>query len=68
MAKTSVHERLASSTPKSLFDPMPRSNIKTMSEMNKKVKVKAKNVSVNGEVMYLCLLDVNSFESPYNLS
>ena len=47
---------------KSLYDPIPRSNVKTMSDMNKSVKVHNKNVSLNGEVMYLRLLAVNALK------
>ena len=35
---------LASDNPKSFYAPIPRSNIKTMKEMNKKVKIKSKRV------------------------
>ena len=47
---------------KSFYDPLPKANIKTMADMQKTVKVKAKNVVMNGEVMYLRLLAVNSFK------
>lgn len=61
-----VQERLApeeGGTPrKSFFDPLPRSNVKTMSELNKTVKVHNKNISLNGEVMYLRLLAVNAMK------
>ena len=53
---------LASDNPKSFYAPIPRSNIKTMKEMNKKVKIKSKNVSIKGETMYLRLLAVNAIK------
>ena len=53
-------ERLAPDSPKSFYDPLPRSNIKTMTDMRKKVKIRSKHISINGEVMYLRLLAVNS--------
>lgn len=53
---------LASDNLKSFYAPIPRSNIKTMKEMNKKVKIKSKNVSVKGETMYLRLLAVSAIK------
>jgi len=53
---------LASDNPKSFYAPIPRSNIKTMKEMNEKVKIKSKNVSIKGETMYLRLLAVNAIK------
>ena len=40
---------------KSLYDPIPRSNIKTMANMHQKVKVKYKDVTLDGEVMYFAI-------------
>ena len=45
---------------KSLYDTIPRSTIKTMVNMHQKVKVKHKDVTIDGEVMYLRLLAVNA--------
>ena len=45
---------------KSFYDPLPKSNVKTMSDMNKTVKIRAKNFSLSGEATYLRLLAVNS--------
>lgn len=45
---------------KSFYDPLPRPNIKTMSDMTKTVKVKNKTLRVSGETMYLRLLAINS--------
>lgn len=45
---------------KSLQNPLQRSQVKTMSEMRQKVKVRNKNISINAEIMYLRLLAVNS--------
>lgn len=66
-AKSFVKERLVKEEDqekpnKSLYDALPRSNVKTMTDMKKSVKVKAKNVSMNGEVMYLRLLAVNALK------
>ena len=60
MADKFVSERLAPDSPKSFYDPLARSNIKTMTDMRKKVKIRSKHISINGEVMYLRLLAVNS--------
>jgi hypothetical protein len=43
---------------KSLYDAIPRSGIKTMSDMRRKVRVCYKDVTIDGEVMYLRLLAV----------
>jgi hypothetical protein len=45
---------------KSLYDAITRSAIKTMTDMQRKVKVHHKDVTINGEVMYLRLLAVNA--------
>ena len=37
---------------KSVNDPLPKANVKTMADMQKAVKVKTKSVVMNGEVMY----------------
>lgn len=48
-------------TPKrSFYDPLPRSKMKTMSDMQKTARINTKNVSMNGEVMYLRLMAVNA--------
>ena len=64
LAESFVQERLVAkenNTPsKSFYAPMKRTTIKTMSSMAKSVKVKSKNVSVPGEVMYLRLLAINN--------
>ena len=67
MAASFVQERLVMDPHlgkplKSLYDPLRRSNVKTMGEMKKSVKVRAKNVSMNGEVMYLRLLALNALK------
>ena len=48
--------------PKSFYDPLPKSGVKTMADMQKTVRVKSNNVAINGEVMYLRLLAVNAFK------
>ena len=65
MAEKFVSERFIvpdgkAATKKSFYDTLPRSNVKTMSEMHKPVRVNNRNVTMNGEVMYLRLLAVNS--------
>ena len=45
---------------KSFYAPLPRCNVKTMTEMKKTVTVKDKRVTINGEVMYLRLMSVNA--------
>ena len=45
---------------KGLYNAIPRSTIKTMTDMQRKVKVQHKDVAINGEVMYLRLLAVNA--------
>ena len=64
MASNFVNEQLVSerdeNTGKSFYDPLQRSNVRTMSEMNKSVKVRAKNISLSGEATYLWLLAVNA--------
>ena len=47
---------------KSFFDPLPKSGIRTMAEIQKTVLVQSKNVTINGEVMYLRLLAMNTFK------
>ncbi len=65
MARRFVAERLTleSDNKKSLFDPMPRSNVKTMSEMRKKISIKKRNVSIDPELMYLRLMAVNAVKN-----
>ena len=41
---------------------IPKANVKTMTNMQKTVKVMSKTVVMNGEVMYLRLLAVKSFK------
>lgn len=60
MVDTFVAQRLVSATPKSLFDPITRSKVKTMTEMHKTVKLKAKSINMAGEIMYLRLLAINA--------
>ena len=65
MAKTFIKERIIQverqeKPQKGFYDPLPKANVKTMSDMQKTVIVKAKSVVMNGEVMYLCLFAVNS--------
>ena len=67
MAKTLMKERFIKvegqeKPRKSFYDPLPKPNVKTMADMQKTVKVKTKSVVMNGEVMYLRLLAVNSFK------
>jgi hypothetical protein len=45
---------------KSIYDTLSRSNIKTMTDMKKTVKISNKDVSFDGEMMYLRLLAVNA--------
>ena len=45
---------------KSFYAPPPRFNIKTMTEMKRTVTVKDKRVTINGEVMCLRLMSVNT--------
>ena len=65
MASAFIADRLilpegADTPKKSLYDPISRSTIKTMSDMRRKVKVHHKDVTIDGEVMYLRLLAVNA--------
>ena len=61
LAHKFVHNRLACETKtKSFYDPVPRCQTKTMSSGTKTVKVKSKEVIMEGEIMYLRLLAVNS--------
>lgn len=58
MAKTFIGDRLilaeGSDVPKkSLYDAIPRSRIKTMTDMRRKVKIRHKDVPIDGEVMYI---------------
>ena len=46
---------------KSYFDPLPKSDIKVMTEMQKTVRIQFNSVTINGEVMYLRLFALNSF-------
>lgn len=45
---------------KSFYDPVSRSNIKTMGDMNKTVAVKSRQVKFYGEIMYLRLLAIDA--------
>ena len=47
---------------KSFYNPLPKANVKTMTNMQKTVKFMSKTVVMNGEVMYLSLLAVKSFK------
>ena len=47
---------------KSFYDPLPKSGIKTMTEMQKTVRIQSNSVTINGEIMYLRLLGMNSFK------
>ena len=47
---------------KSFFDPLLKSGIRTMTEIQKTVPVQSKNVTINGEVIYLRLLAMNTFK------
>ena len=65
MAEEFVMDRLVvpegSTTPKkSLYDPIKHSNTKTMALMIKGVILRAKNISLDGETMYMRLLAMNS--------
>ena len=44
------------------YDTFPKSDIKVMTEMQKTVRIKFNSVTFNGEVMYLRLFAMNSFE------
>ena len=44
------------------YDPLPKSDIKVMTEMQKTVRsIQFNSVTINGEVMYLRLFAINSF-------
>ena len=65
LARDFVNERLVikedlGKPEKSLYATMKRSNVKTMAEMSKSVTVKAKNIPIDREVMYMRLLAINS--------
>ena len=65
IAEQFVRERLVvpngdAKPSKSLYATLKKSNVKTMTDMKKKVKVKNKEVCMNGEVMYLRLLAINA--------
>ena len=66
MASNFMKERLIPADddkpPKSFYDPLPKSGVKTMADMQKTVREKSNNVTINGEVMYLRLLAVNAFK------
>ena len=47
---------------KSFYDPLPRPNVRTFSELTKSVHIKSRNITMNPEVMYLRLLAVNSLK------
>ena len=46
---------------KSYCDPLPESDIKEMTEMQKTLHIQFNSITVNGEVMYLRLFAMNSF-------
>ena len=46
---------------KGYYDPLPKSDIKVMTEMQKAVGTQFNSVTFNGEVMYLRLFAMNSF-------
>ena len=46
---------------KSYYDPLPKSDIKVMTEMQKTVRIQFNSVTINEEVMYLSLFVKNSF-------
>ena len=54
MLKKFIRERT------SLYDPLTRSNVKTMSLMKQTVRVKTKDLSMDAEVMYIRLLAMNT--------
>lgn len=63
MMNTFLRERLIGTENgerKSLYDPLSRSNVKTMSSMKQTARIKKKDVSMDGEVMYIRLLAMNS--------
>ena len=43
------------------YDPLPKSDIKVMTEMQKTARIQFNSVTFNGEVMYLRLFAMNSF-------
>ena len=47
---------------KSFYDPLTKSAIKGMTEMQKTVRIQFNSVTINGEVMYLRLFAMNSFK------
>ena len=47
---------------KSFYDPPPKSGIKTMTEMQKTVRIQSNSVTINGDVRYFRLLGMNSFK------
>ena len=64
MASNFMKERLIPSDGdkplKSFYDPLPKSGVKTIANMQKTVRVQSNNVTINGEVMYLRLLAENA--------
>ena len=46
---------------KGYYDPLPKSDIKVMTEMQKTAGTQFNSVTFNGEVMYLRLFAMNSF-------
>ena len=46
---------------KGYYDPLPKSDIKVMTEMRKTVRIQFNSITVNGEVMYLRIFAMNSF-------
>ena len=47
---------------KRYYEPLPKSDIKVMTEMQKTVRIQFNCVTINGEVMYLRLFAINIFE------
>ena len=66
MAEKFVTERLVpnekGTTSKSFYDTLSKPDIKPMSDMKKTVRIKKKNVQIEGEVMYLRLLAINGIK------
>ena len=44
---------------KRYYDPLPKSDIKVMTEMQRTVRIQFYSVAINGEVMYLRLFAIN---------
>ena len=46
---------------KSYYDQLPKSGIKVMTEMQTTVRIQFNSITINREVMYLRLFEMNSF-------